>query len=291
MTANHGWFQHQLWTIESALWGRWAYWMAMGLNRTVGPLPEWAIPQIPFAVPSGVHQPPAELRAKLPADMLEKIGTPDAARKHAIKIICERCRYYGAHLIDIVRWWLWAFGSWSVEQRPSLPDEAQIILYHEFELHRLLGNPADWGAEITAEWMNGAKKGTAWFPTPLCLVMAMTAMTFGMEPSDGRLLKVQDPCVGTGAFLLGASNYSLRLSCCDIDPLMCAWTEFAGWLFIPWLVRPQYIKELREDGATSVGAKAEPAPSAPPAIAPLIAKPTRRRKQRLETPSLFAEVK
>ena len=41
--------------------------------------------------------------------------------------------------------------------------------------------------------------------------------------------------------LLCASNYSLRLSACDIDRLMCLLCELSGWLYIPWLVMPSGI--------------------------------------------------
>lgn len=281
-TAERGWFRQQLWAIEGLLWGRWPYWLAMGLNRTVGKLPEWKIPQVPFAAPRGCNQKPGPYVEPITDEMREAVGTPHAALSHVLGVF-ERCRRYTHDLIGLVQWWNWAFGG-SVRERPRVPDEVEVILYHELQLHRLIGNPADWGAEITSEWYGGGKGGTAWFPTPLSIVTCMTEMNFGIHGGDTRLLTANDPCVGTGAFLLGASNYSLRLSCCDIDPLMCAWTEFAGWLFIPWLVYPQYIREFHQPSV----AAAEPISAAETPVNPEPAK--RNRRSRRAEPSLFEEV-
>jgi len=240
MTANKGWFQNQLWTLESAINGRWSYWLAICMNNSIGSGPEWAIPQLDFSSDEG-SQPKC-------GKFAEHIGSPSSAKSHALDIF-RRAQDFGSnHLQQLVDWWLWGFGSPRIEQRPRMSPRGAVILYNEFELHRMIGNPADWGATITADILGGAKSGTAWFPTPMCMVRMMTELMFGSEDRDTRLLSVNEPCVGTGGFLLEASNYSLDLSCQDIDPLMVSWTEFAGWLFIPWLVwgRKSLIREFRE---------------------------------------------
>lgn len=238
MTQKKGWFLNQLTVIESALWGRWPYWLSILMNGTVGELPEFAIPQIDYTHLDTGSGPPSPLVEKLSADdsgkrMLEEIGTAADARKTVLGII-ERCINLGSNLKDVFDWSLWAFGSDNVNERPPLPEEAQIILYTELNLGRILGHPGDWGAAICNEFI-GKRRNCTWFPTPQSIVRMVTEMTFTNE--DQRAVSVHDPCVGTGAFLLGASNHSLVLSGQDIDPLMCSACEFAGFLFIPWLVR------------------------------------------------------
>ncbi len=260
MTQQHGWFQNQLWVIESALNGRWAYWWAILLNRTIGELPDWKIPRLEFSSHCYENSPLATNRVDLSQsehgqEMLQSVGSPAEAKKHILKVF-ERAMRNGNYLRDLIDWWLFAFGSPRITQKPKLHEEAAIAMYSDFELHRLIGNPADWGSVLGLEF-TGGNKGTAWFPTPMCLAEMMTQMTFGGQ--DCRCKSVNDCCVGTGVFMLVASNHSLNLSCCDIDPLMVSLCEFAGWLYIPWLVygNKQFIKEFRED---------RPAESEPEAI-------------------------
>ena len=66
----------------------------------------------------------------------------------------------------------------------------------------------------------------------------MTQMVMEGKDEETRVQTVCDPAVGTGRFLLTASNYSLRLYGQDIDPTMCMATLVNGYLFAPWLVRP-----------------------------------------------------
>lgn len=244
MTKEHGWFQKQLWMLDSMLWKRWAYWIAISLNHSVRDRKEFAIPQIPFTTTGNA----SHVFEGLPDSARAMIGTPSEAVAHVLKVF-EHCRRYTMDLTSIVRWWLYAFGDPTVNERPQLPEDVAVIQYHELQLHRMMANPTDWGAIVCAEWLNGGKKGTGWFPTPVHLADMMTRMTF--EPAvdegrDTRLMTVSEPCVGTGVFLLCASNYSLRITANDIDPLMIAWTRFASWLFVPWAVWPAYVKEFNE---------------------------------------------
>ena len=58
------------------------------------------------------------------------------------------------------------------------------------------------------------------------------------EKQDMRAETVCDPCVGTGRFLLHASNHSLRLYGCEIDPVLCKATLVNAYFYAPWLARP-----------------------------------------------------
>lgn len=242
MTSQHGWFRHHLWTIEGILNGRWPYWIAILLNGTIGKLPAWAIPQLDFSSHADGVQPGCRNLAALGGSITglklrRQAGGAAEAKAHAIKTFQKALDNGSNHLQQLVDWWLFAFGSGRVKERPRLSERGALTMYCDLQLQRLIANPADWGSWISLEILGGSKSGTAWFPTPMSISHLMTRMTFEMNgEQDTRLLSVHDPCVGTGVFLLDASNYSLDLCCQDIDPLMCAWTEFAGWLFIPWLV-------------------------------------------------------
>jgi hypothetical protein len=65
----------------------------------------------------------------------------------------------------------------------------------------------------------------------------MTQMQFSGS-KEHRLKKSMDPCVGTGRFLLHASNHTLNLSGTDIDSTLCKATLVNGFLYAPWMVRP-----------------------------------------------------
>lgn len=257
MTERHGWFRDQLIVIEAALWGRWPYWMATVLNRRLGPLPEWSIPQIPFATISGsgtLDHPNEAIR--------RMVGTADEAKKRVFDTFGRALRT-GGYLGDLFRWWLYAFGSPTVTERPALSDEAKVAMYSGLNLGWLLGHPGDWGAELCLEFLGPDRRG-GWFPTPITIVQMMTKMMFVDVTADTRPLSVHDPCVGTGVMLLCASNYSLNLSGQDINQTMCLACEFNAWLFVPWLVYGKgAVRELRTP-ETSPEANSESAPAPSP---------------------------
>jgi hypothetical protein len=250
ITSTKGWLRPVLFAIEAQLNGRWAYWQAIRLNGTIGPAddPTWEIPKLTFtanpASASGA-MPTCLNAADLPAEMLELIGGPATAWRHLQSVLDPVFRDGQCRLDDVIEWLLWAFGSRTIETRPVLPPQAVDRLYHDLQLERLVANPADWGSLMVMEWgaAYGRQKYNAWFPTPLHVVELMTCLTFGNPGGDEDLRRktFNDPCAGTGVMLLCASNYSLRLSACDIDRLMCLLCELAGWLYIPWLVMPSDI--------------------------------------------------
>lgn len=60
----------------------------------------------------------------------------------------------------------------------------------------------------------------------------------GAGSKDARLKSVLDPCLGTGRMLLHASNHSLVLYGCDIDPLVLLGAKINGALYAPWAAFP-----------------------------------------------------
>jgi hypothetical protein len=245
--------------MESMIHGRWPYWLAMLGNGRLGSLPEWAIPQIHFdSIESGAdelqlasaHGPfQDEPRSQ---QIIDHLATRSEARR-----ACERafssCFSAAVPLSDAITWWLWAFGSPRIESKPELPDHAERSLL-SLPLHQLIAHPGDWAAFIATLYF-GEKGGKhcAWFPTPVSVGTLMVQTTFAnCRDEDTRPMSVHDPCVGTGALLLPASNYSLNLSGQDIDRTMCLLCEWQGWLFMPWTVfgSKNAIREIRERNNT-----------------------------------------
>ena len=145
-------------------------------------------------------------------------------------------------MLYLVRWLAWAL---RVGQQQEAPQEPQpgwdALLYECFELGRLQAADADiFGTVISDSIGKGSKWNTsAFYPTPQEVCELMVQMTMSdraaVHPDkDHRLLSVCDPCVGTGRMLLSASNYSVNLSGCDIDPLMVDCCAINMALYAPW---------------------------------------------------------
>lgn len=253
MTKNHGWFQRQLWTIESMCYGRWPYWLGICMQNSIGELPEWAIPQIPFEM-CGAGGPPAFENPcpwgyDKPRDpkLLEMMGTR-ADAKYNIEKTFEFCYGRGDYLTALIEWWLFAFGSHNVTERPRLHEQSAVEMYHKLELHRLLAHPGDWAAHLGCEYYSkSAKSRSGWFPTPMLVCRLMAEMTYH-DAGDMRCMTCNDPCIGTGATILPVSNYCLRICGQDIDVTMVRLCEWQAWMYIPWMVygNQKMIREFRE---------------------------------------------
>ena len=125
-------------------------------------------------------------------------------------------------------------------ERDAFAARVRERLYRTFQVEPLLTEPTDYLGYLISERRSNSKawNPTAFFPTPHSVVEAMTTMVmFDMRnrEHDPRLASVCDPCVGTGRMLLHASNHSLVLHGCDIDPLVLLATRINGALYAPWL--------------------------------------------------------
>ncbi len=129
---------------------------------------------------------------------------------------------------------MWGFGI--AKEPPKLSEEINVTLYREINIGPLLLTPhdyfGDWIAEQKAGW-----NPHAFFPTPHSITELMVRVVLDTG-DDMRGKKVMDPCLGSGRFLLHASNFSLRLYGIDIDELLVKASLVNGALFVPWMVRP-----------------------------------------------------
>lgn len=134
-------------------------------------------------------------------------------------------------LTDFIYWLAFGLG---VHREPSILSEpVQAKLYRTFNVKPWLEAPYDYLGDLLCERKKGWNPA-GFYPTPHSLCEMMTRMTFD-DSRDCRALTVNDPAVGTGRMLLHASNFSLRLSGNDIDPLCVAICKINGALYAPWL--------------------------------------------------------
>ena len=136
---------------------------------------------------------------------------------------------------DLMDWFLWGFAA--ADAPPKFSAELNEALYRQVNIGPLLLKPADYFGSWVS-FHKGSWNPHAFFPTPMHVVTFMNQMTFGTQAGDCRLKTVADPCVGTGRFLMDASNHSLCLSGIDIDPTNLAVAKVNAYLYAPWLARP-----------------------------------------------------
>jgi len=164
-----------------------------------------------------------------------------------------------------LEWLGWGLGL--LDEAPKIPTEISEKLYRSFNLELLLKEAADHlGVYLSESMARGSKKGTGFFPTPMHLSQIMVSMTVGSE--DVRLKTINDPAVGTGSFLLAASNHSLLLSGNDINADCVLSTRIQGALYAPWLTWgiPAQLTptdEVPESPAEDVGVTAAVATESP----------------------------
>jgi hypothetical protein len=139
----------------------------------------------------------------------------------------------------LLDWLCWALAL--CREEPRLSDEVNQKLYREVNLVPLLEKPHDYLGEYVAVGKSRGWNPTGFYPTPHNVVECMVQITMhdaGKDGRDPRTLSVCDPCVGSGRMLLHASNFSLRLSGQEIDPLAVAMCKINGALYVPWMAFP-----------------------------------------------------
>lgn len=204
--------------FDTLTYGRWDYWTECVCTGT---LPERPIPQIDFLSS-------ADQRTR---KMLET--TLNCIPRHGSWQSMGGWEYFRY----LLQWMLWAFAhpGYDEPKEPFGCEGASMRVYQCLNICAWMLWPYDLLGDLLAENAYGKKQG--FYPTPMHLCQLMTEMTMNTG-EDMRLKTVCDPAVGTGRFLLAASNYTLRLYGQDIDPLMYMATLVNGYLFAPWLVRP-----------------------------------------------------
>ncbi len=204
--------------FDSITYGRWDYWAEAMCEGT---LPDYPIPPIDW-----LHSSDPRTRKMLETAL-------DAIPRHGSWQSMGAWEYF----CYLLAWMLWGFGhpGCDAPREPAGCEGASLRLYQVLNICAWMLWPYDYLGDLLAE--NAYGKGQGFFPTPmpLCCMMASMLMDQG---GDMRTQTVCDPAVGTGRFLLAASNYSLRLHGQDIDQMMCQATLVNGYLFAPWMAKP-----------------------------------------------------
>lgn len=216
----HGWMLPMLLHLDNCIWGRWNYWARC--YEADDELPPTPIPRLELL--SLPH--PATRR------MLE--ATLNCIPTHSSWRTWSGWSYFDFFL----DWMLFGLGHKGQPETPQPPggcNGASDRLYQVFCLDAMLLWPHDYFGDLLCESSYGKQQG--FYPTPHTICDFMVQMACDGK-RDVRTETVLDPCVGTGRFLLYASNHSLRLYGMDIDATLCKATLVNGYCYVPWLVRP-----------------------------------------------------
>ncbi len=222
--ACKGWLVYYLYEIESQIHNRWNYW----LNTLIkGDLLEEQIPPIEF------------------------LGMPHNAPMKMLEKCLNDYKAINTYYSDFLEWLLWGLGDSSIEKLSSRVDaKVNEFWYRTFNLGLMIQFPHDYFGVILSEKKSNSRWSNphAFFPTPHHVVEMMLRMQFDFdEEKDSRRLSVMDPCLGTGRFLLHASNYSLNLWGMDIDPTCILAAKINGYLYAPWLAKPAPWMTIEKD--------------------------------------------
>lgn len=254
----HGWMLPMLLHLDDSLWGRWNYWACCyeaGDELPPNPIPRLDLLAFPH---------PATRR------MLE--ATLNCIPTHGSWRTWSGWSYFDFFL----DWMLFGLGHKGQSEAPQPPSGcigASDRLYQVFCLDAMLLWPHDYFGDLLCESSYGKQQG--FYPTPHTICDFMVQMVCDGK-RDMRTETVLDPCVGTGRFLLYASNHSLRLYGMDIDATLCKATLVNGYCYAPWLVRPipwldrhlavlermpdneQYVSEMASELSEQMKAAAPP---------------------------------
>ena len=210
----NGWLLPYLWELDVMFYKRWDYWVRTLLS---GEFLNEPIPKINF-----LSQPHPEVMKNL--------------RNCMEKPVCHSVR-----LPDFLEWLLWGFGE--QKERARVSSGVNEHWYRTFNMGLFMQYPYDYFGDVLADEKAGKSywsNPNAFYPTPHSLVKMMVAMTMKRHEVRGknlRLLSVMDPCVGTGRFLMEASNYSLSLCGQDNDRVCVMACRINGYLYVPWMVK------------------------------------------------------
>ncbi len=152
--------------------------------------------------------------------------------------------------------WL-AFGMAVSREKPRTSDKISEELYRTCNIEPWVTDPSDYLGSFLSERRASGWNKSGFFPTPHSVCEMMVQMQMAMPVEDGRdrrTYSVSDPAVGSGRMLLHASNFSMRLSGQDIDPLVCKICLINGALYAPWLAFPLPATIIGERTSTAAPA-------------------------------------
>lgn len=211
----HGHLRGGLYAADALTTGRWRYWLDIRATQVVVGKP---IPQVRFLTPGDKGY---QLTLEMLEYCLDVPGYHDTAK-----------RFY-----NFIDWILYSYGSPLVNDISHIPDTQSGYWYKNFRAQLMLMYPGDYFADLTQSLYGKSSNVHSFFPTPAHVATFMASAAFREAPSEeAKYKEVCDPCCGTGALLLPASNHSLRITGIDIDENMVKICTLNGYHYIPWAV-------------------------------------------------------
>lgn len=211
----HGHLRGGLYAADALTVGRWQYWLDIRATQVVIGKP---IPQVRF------------------------LTSGDEGYQLALKMLEHCLDVPGYHnnthtFYNFVDWILYSYGSPLVDDISHVPVIQSAFWYENFRAQLMLMYPGDYFAELFQSVYGKGSNVHSFFPTPSHVATFMATAAFAGGPSeDAKYQEVCDPCCGTGALLLPASNHSLRITGIDIDENMVKMCTLNGYHYIPWAV-------------------------------------------------------
>ena len=236
-TLKHGWLLPYLSAIDAELFNRWSYWAylqqvptPLAVKLVSRPLEDIKDDALEF-----VNQKPFPLiefgKEKSVADWLYSLISK-------ISIVGDDSGAWGS-VEFFLDWCLFGFGH---PHFTSLPEEghyyqlATQMLYQCFDLFPLMAHPHDYMGEILALLQNPMTEASKkFYPTPMTVVQVMASLTcLHSDP----IASFSECACGSGAIILGVSNYHLSGMFQDKSRLFVKATLFQCFLYAPWFAYP-----------------------------------------------------
>ena len=249
-TLEHGWLAKYLGAIDAELFNRWEYWAY--LQKT----PSWLAVKLMSSPFEEVKPEILKFISEKPFPLIE--FEKDTAVADWLYSLISKISKVGddsggwGSVEFFLDWCLFGFGH---PLFPSLPEEgdyyqsANQMLYQCFDLFPLMAHPHDYLGEILALLQSPMAKDTKkFYPTPMSVVQVMSALTC---TEDDLTNSFAEFACGSGAIILGASNYHLSGMFRDKSRLFIKATLFQCFLYAPWFACP--IWWLKNQSSMAVG--------------------------------------
>lgn len=163
-------------------------------------------------------------------------------RNHLEKIVQQLGNQFGQgerSLYVLIDWLGWALGV-TEEEPKQIDEDTAEWLYRTLNIDDMLLHPYDVLGDLLQEMRGSAANWSGFFLSPHEICECMAQMVHGNDDDWEALLtkSVHEPALGTGRMLLSMSNFSLRLSGIDKDPVCALVSRINFALWVPWAAFP-----------------------------------------------------
>lgn len=218
--SKRGWMLPFLFAYDKLLWGRWDYWLDIIEKGTIEG--SGVIPQIEW---------------ETDYQMISEI----------YKMLEKTMKHPESNIERFSEWMHWALAINHEQQKLTISESLNEHYYKYFDLFLILRYPTDYLSRLLSEETGKGYKGAlGYYPTPFHICILMNELTFE-KGKDYKKQTVIDPCIGCGAMLLPASNYTLRGYGQDISKIAIDLAKIQMYWYAPWYAfHPENIGGFEE---------------------------------------------